>query len=831
MYKKTILLLMLIILIIPYAICGDYVQVEVDWEPKDCGEVVLEPPGGSYSIGTQIVVTARAVESCRFSRWITNLPGLNNTITNPLYVTVFSNAYFKAIFIKIQVGREETTVSTTETYREYVFVKISANISSFKEEVKMAKIGESVWISAPREINLNDTARYVFVGWGGDISINSTEPMARITVTGDTHVIALYKMYMRFLELWYPVEEFTYFHAPVIDVGQGVRLSPKALKVSFANITIPLNTPIPREFISTIEPIYVKEYSLSIRCLRCGELNILLNGKLFRPSEYMDGWFEEGSTVTLKILDEETPKAWVLSPREYKIIMDNPKDLVIECEEKPHAWSHGSPLYTILQQIVSYFKNTSMYPFIANIVSSPPTAYAFIASMFGGLAGIAYGLTILFKKASMLKSSLGESVEKLIARRVEQPEKILDIIPRIKRVEREFKIIDSSFPEINLPIENPNPGLQEFEEVKPKIEAEKKTPVETPVKIDVKKALEMIEKGVIDANTLISIIEEKPSTARRILKKKLKVSGEPKIDGVDEVLEKLHESGAVVLYGGDKYIREYVVQKLGIDYVRLDVSVRSIDEAWKTVQKIKVKGGAIVMGEEVDDESFKNILYVARLMDLPIIKLSVEEVEGMENVHIKTPSIFKLFGYIVYKILATGIEMDLKDAVELAKIARGARGYITIDRYFQKVLEEKTDIKSFEAEENKLSFTEEELEALKIWMKSGKPEEAIEHYRNIVSQLDPLRYIEKIKSFRERVESLSNLNIEVAMLRKQVLEELKKEVLEEAEEFLEAREKRGSIEKRERDLDRVFTEIEEQEFEDEEFEEGGGGGYGDEFEE
>ncbi|MEM3742619.1 MAG: hypothetical protein QXU28_06045 [Nitrososphaerota archaeon] len=146
-------------------------------------------------------------------------------------------------------------------------------------------------------------------------------------------------------------------------------------------------------------------------------------------------------------------------------------------------------------------------------------------------------------------------------------------------------------------------------------------------------------------------------------------------------------------------------------------------------------------------------------------------------------------------------------------------------------MEEKTDIKSFEAEENKLSFTEEELEALKIWMKSGKPEEAIEHYRNIVSQLDPLRYIEKIKSFRERVESLSNLNIEVAMLRKQVLEELKKEVLEEAEEFLEAREKRGSIEKRERDLDRIFTEIEEQEFEDEEFEEGGGGGYGDEFEE
>ncbi|MEM3662176.1 MAG: hypothetical protein QXI68_01170 [Sulfolobales archaeon] len=823
MYKKATLLLTLTlsILLIPYALCGDYVQVEVDWEPKDCGEVVLEPPGGNYSIGTQISVTARPLESCKFSRWITNLPGLNNTITTPLYVTIFSNAYFKALFVKVQVREGETTTSTTETYREYVFVKISANMSSFKEEVKTARIGESVWISAPREIHLNDTARYVFVGWGGDVSINTTEPMARITVTGDTHVIALYKLYMRFLELWYPVEEFTYFHAPIIDVGQGVRMNPKTLRVSFANITIPLNTPIPREFISAIEPIYVKEYSLSIRCLGCGELNILLNGKPFKLSEYMSGWFEEGSTVTLRILDVETPKAWILSPREYKIVMDNPKNQVIECEEKPHAWSYGSPLYTILQQIVAYSKNIGLYPFIANIISSPPTAYALIASIFGGLAGIAYGLTILFKKASMLRSGLGESIEKLIARRAEQPEKILDVIPRIRRVEREFKIIDSSFPEINLPIGNPNPARLHEEEVKPKIEVEG----ESPVKVDLKKALEMIEEGAIDANMLISIIEEKPSTARRMLMRGPRVSGEPKIDGVEEVLEKLHGSGAVVLYGGDKYIREYIVQKLGIDSIRLDVSVRNVDEAWRTIQKFKVKGGAIVLGEEVDDESFKNILYVARLMESPIIKLSVEEVEGMENVQTKTPSIFKLFGYIVYKILATGIEMGLKDAVELARIARGARGYITIDRYFQEVSGKKIDIKGFEAEENKLSFTDEELEALAIWMRSGKPEEAIEHYRNIVSQLDPSGYIRKLKSFRERLESLSSLNVEVAMLRRGVLEGVEER---EGVKTEEGHGLSGSREKREEDLDWLLTEIEEQEFEDEEFEEGGEGG---EFEE
>lgn len=742
------------------ALCED-VKVVVDWEPRECGEVLVEPPGLNYTIGTQVAFRAVPKEFCRFSMWITDLGGLNGTITNPMYVTLFSNAYVKAVFIKIgESGKtNETTISP-----EYVFVKITANISNFESSVKIARIGDEVWISAPREVALNDSARYVFVGWGGDINLNTSEPMARIIVTKNTHAIALYKLYMRYLEIWYPAEEFTYFYAPIIDVANGERLTPKALRVGFANITLPLNTPIPREFLARIEPVYVKQYKLSVRCIGCGELGVIINGERLNIDYYVERWFDENSTVSLRIVSEETLEGWVTGERSIEFKMDSPKNHVIECEPKPHSWAIGSPFYPILDILVKQFKNTNIYPLIYNIVSSPNTAYASIAGFFGAVAGIVFGAYLGFRKLSS-RLSLGrgrESFAKLIKKG--GIEKAIDVFETGQRVpERVLKIEDTVFPSIGMPriLQAPaNPARIE-PTIKPKI-AEPKT-VETE-KIDVESLIE--SGGELKPMFIVEAVSRNPSIYLRLLDAlesgRISIGVGYPVREVDEILEGL-EKGAVALAGGDMYLRLWISDHLSLSRVfktaRLeDAMYRSIEEAGEAISKLRAN--LIILGDGVDEESTKNIVYVSRLMDIKVLKLSPTPIQYIRNVIVDQLSVYRIFGYIVYKMCTTGVRLNIEEALKLVKIAMATRGYITVDKYFEKKVKGDVDLDGFEQEEINIAFDRNELEALEIWRSGGTPREAIRHYVNLVNQLDPSRADLKIQLFGEKVEKLVKLSKE-----------------------------------------------------------------------
>ncbi|MCL7384630.1 MAG: hypothetical protein LZ174_10115, partial [Thaumarchaeota archaeon] len=110
MGKKTILVTLLIILtaciglLTPLASgqAGE-VRLTLDLEPKDCGRVYAEPPGENYTYrpGTMVQIYAEQAEGCKFAYWVSDLAGLNGSLNNPVTVTLFSDAYFKAVFVRV----------------------------------------------------------------------------------------------------------------------------------------------------------------------------------------------------------------------------------------------------------------------------------------------------------------------------------------------------------------------------------------------------------------------------------------------------------------------------------------------------------------------------------------------------------------------------------------------------------------------------------------------------------------------------------------------------------------------------------------------------------
>lgn len=801
MIGRILIPLLLLSALAPQLQAQGQVSVTVDWEPRDCGEVVLDPPGGNYSPGSQVVLTAKPAEACRFSRWVTGLPGLNNTVTNPLYVTLFSDAYFKALFVRLKPAEARAAPGDTPP-RDVAFIKVSANISNFREEVKMARIGEAVWISAPREVPLNESARYVFVGWGGDLPAQTTEPTARVTVTGNIHAVALYKLYMRFLDIWYPAEEFTHYYAPTIEVERGVRMSPRGLRLYFANMTLPLGTPIPRELIPMVEPIYVREYRLSVRCPGCGDLYLLLNNRPVIASGHVAEWFEENSTVVLRVLDEETPAAWVLT-RNHVVFMDGPTDLSVACEPKPHAWAYGSPIHPLLELLVEQARGTGLYPFVSGVAASPTAAYALIASIVGSAAAAAFGLATLARKVSGVRLGAEPSLEKIVREGLKQPEKILGMIPKIEGageagLRAEEAPEEAPFPEIRLPVREagPNPAAEVGEAAGEPRALEPERP-----RIGAREFLRMLESGRVDAEALVEAVAENPWLFKKVADRRgLEVEGEYRPSEARELLGKLGRR-AVALYGGDKHTREYIAGSVGPEYVRLENFVaRTVDEALKAVRRLRA---GLIIDETVDETTTRNTLYAARLLGLPAIKLSTDPLRGLDCVEVRSPDVFRLFGYIAYRMVAAGRYMGLEEAVELAKVARAARGYATVDRFFDEAW--KTDLRSFEQSEMSLAFSQEELEALTIWRGEGSLKKALEHYGAVVSQLDPVRHLHKLKMFREKVEKLSKLGRELSQLR----ERLREGGVEEAVE--EAGEGRGVGEPAtppQIDVDKMFSEVE-----------------------
>jgi len=751
-------------------------KLKLDLEPRDCGRVYAEPSGENYTYraGTMVQIYAEQAAGCRFAYWVSDLGGLNGSLNNPVTLTLFSDAYFKAVFVRVGEAKPGGEVVGGRTH---AFLKVTANVSRFQEDVKLVPVGEEVAVTAPRDIYINDTARYVFVGWEG---YDSREPILKVLVKEDTTVKALYTLYMRFMELWYHYSDFTVFYTPIVDLSPGERLKPVHLTIKPMNITLPVGSKIPREFLDRVEVGYQKEYLLVVRSTAPEIVPVMINGEYCSLGSSVERWIPEGLKADIIVLVEETERGWISEPRRTSFIMDGPRSIVIGYEEKPYSWALESPLkpiiYPLLEYVADSYKGTGMWPQLSQLVSQPMLVYSILLALPAGLGGIGYlGYRVLSRMETGGKTG---SARRIIEERIRKasPEEIISAISSGTQPTSSM-----SREEMRLPENIPFPdwlyleATENIEEYKPmKLEE-----VESIKEVEVGKKLEEVRKldlmevlsagGEVEADELVEALME--SLDGEVLERLrgAVLSGKLKITAVRNavwspvkvraVFRELDKRGSIALVGADQYVRRKVAEWAGLieqevtgkPYILVEnASERDADSAAAKIGDACL----VILGETVRPDVARVYGYAARLLGRKIVKLG----DGpLPAVKLESPSRRELAAYMVVKAAVSGLigRIGMKDVIEVSRIAIRSRGYDTIDYYLELLSGKPVDLESFRKMESSKLFDEHERVALEEWRRAGDVNAAITHYSNLLAQMDRVDAETKLRIFKEKLLKLS----------------------------------------------------------------------------
>jgi hypothetical protein len=755
------------------------VRLTLDLEPKDCGRVYAEPPGENYTYrpGTMVQIYAEQAEGCKFAYWVSDLAGLNGSLNNPVTVTLFSDAYFKAVFVRVGAPKPGGEVTQPKTH---AFLRVTANVSKFQEEVRLVPIGEEVTVSVPRDIYLNDTARYVFVGWDG---YESKEPLIRVLVRGDTTVKALYTLYVRFMELWYHYSDFIVFYAPIVELSPEERLRPVHLTLKPMNITLPVGSSIPREFSDRVEVKYQKEYLLTIRSLAPETIPVMVNGEAVSLGSYIERWIQEGLKVDVRVLVDETERGWIREPKQLSLIMSSPVSIVVEYEEKPYSWALDSPLkpvlYPILETIARSYKGTGMWPQISQIVSQPMLVYAMVFGFPTGLAGIGYAGYKLISRVGVggLKVSRARRVIEERIRKA-RPEEIISAIssgtPSSGMGREEIRLPDNMpFPEW-LHLEAAE-SMEEYEpaRLEEKAEPEVIEPVEKLEReerveeefrrIDIME--EISRGGGMRADELVEALVDRLDEEVLEKLREAVLSGRFKVTAVENtvwspamvrrVSRVLDEKGAVAVEGADPYVRKKVAEWVGaIEREVTGKPYMHLEDAYeRDVDSVAARIGdacLVILGEAVRPDVTKAYSYAVRLLGRKLIKLGGGPLPA---VRLENPSRSELAAYMAAKAALTGLidRIGMKDVAEVSMIASRSRGYETVDYYLELLSGGPIDLDTFRKKESDKLFDGHEKIAVDMWRRTGSVSEAVAHLGNILAQIDPAKAETRLRIFKEKL--------------------------------------------------------------------------------
>ena len=131
-----------------------YYTLTVNVSPQGSGNVSLNPPGGSYTAGTQVTLTAQANSGYVFSSWSGDLSGT----TNPATITMNSNKTVTANFVQ-SGGNGSTTytlsVSVSPTSAGVVYLNPAGGVYTAGTQVELSAVGYGL---------------YEFDSWSGDLT-------------------------------------------------------------------------------------------------------------------------------------------------------------------------------------------------------------------------------------------------------------------------------------------------------------------------------------------------------------------------------------------------------------------------------------------------------------------------------------------------------------------------------------------------------------------------------------------------------------------------------------------------------------------------------------
>jgi hypothetical protein len=89
--------------------------------------------------------------------------------------------------------------------------------------------------------------------------------------------------------------------------------------------------------------------------------------------------------------------------------------------------------------------------------------------------------------------------------------------------------------------------------------------------------------------------------------------------------------------------------------------------------------------------------------------------------------------------------------MEVADIASMSRSYTTIDDYLKMLATGPISLGEFKRLESSRLFDRFEQEAVAVWRRTGRINDAIIHYSNILVQMDPANAEVKLRIFREKL--------------------------------------------------------------------------------
>jgi len=556
-------------------------NVSVSATPPDC---VLGLTGsGSYRQGSRATIEARVSPECRFVKWVFRGGGLPEEVAaNPFTFYVFDDVEATAILEKLY--RDNGTVI------ERVYIAFSANITSKALNLPRPKIvrpGERVDIYAQTEV-LDGEYKYVFLYWSGPDGLRIDRASASITVNKSMTLVANYYVFRKFLDEYYPLHVFVKTSYPDVELPDGTVQRAVAIRVQGYNITLAIQ-PVPEPLLNLVEPVYERYIPYIITVSSPEEVVLTVNGKPLEVGSSVRLMDREGKAVVIeapseagnvrlkKVMLGNMPQKPLGSGSEVIAFpLSKPIEVELIYTTIPHAFLREIPVvgalaYTLTEtgySILGAILGTTLYSDVEEIPF--PIALATpLALIIGSGGGLAYAARIISRRgvrASIAAAGRGSirGVRSRIASLMEKNEAEPDILPIKTELPYESRFTAS--PELVKMLEEAEPveaveGAEAEEEEEPVFDTDFMEKLEELVRV-----VEEGGRGTFPSSLLqLTRFTETYLDAVQTNRVRLEIDTTPLIyrEEITKLVRKIlaTPSGVITVSGGDRLLRERVVEK------------------------------------------------------------------------------------------------------------------------------------------------------------------------------------------------------------------------------------------------------------------------------
>lgn len=286
------LLVLLLVLAASMAVSHgqEYYTVKLSGDPSDCIQSLTG--AGRYPAGAQVTVSAKPTTNCRFLGWeIVKGARFNYTSANPFFFYIDSDFEAKAVFERLYTGPGGEVIQRTS-------ITPVLNVSLPRElapQPIIARVGEPVRYVFQPEITMAEK-KYVFLYAEALGKIFDTNDVAFTAPLEAVEIKAYYYTFVRFLNEYYPLDQFTTIDAKPVQVSETERRMPAFYKV--AGERFPIDRPLPKQLIHLAEVEYVVQYRVTV-VAEGAEAPLTVNGQAVTVNGVYRLWADSGTTLTV----------------------------------------------------------------------------------------------------------------------------------------------------------------------------------------------------------------------------------------------------------------------------------------------------------------------------------------------------------------------------------------------------------------------------------------------------------------------------------------------------------------------------------------------------